>query len=177
MIGSAEELRRFLEAAPTERLEVQVRRLVEQILEPERRRIEELLKGGASVRQIEADMPLTQEDVSRQALKLMELAVTERVQEIDWPPEITPTTLRKVKLPPLDPHPLYDRWKWMMLTQAGVIDHNAFVTVTETPEESAFRATVRPGIMVTDHGPFVKEYRRAVRRAISDRPYEEERDE
>ena len=151
MSGSAEELRRFLEAAPTERLEVQVRRLVEQIMEPEYRRIEELLKSGASARQIEADMPLTHEDVERRVLELMELAVTERVTEINWTP-LTPTTLRKVmqemgrlKVKPMKDDPLKRQFLRMALGSPDLINHNAFVTVVETPEETVYKAEVRPG--------------------------------
>ena len=149
-----DELREYLAASAEERLEMRVRRLVDQIMEPETRRIEGLIKSGASVREIEAAIPITEAEVTKRVLELMELAVTERVHEINWTQEFTPTTLRKamqqmrkVKVPPLDPDPVLDRWKRMMLTQAGMIDHNAFVTVAEPTEEPMYKSEARPGWM------------------------------
>lgn len=138
MSGCAEELRRFLDAAPTDRLEARIRRLVDQIMEPEYRRIVDLVKSGVSTQQIEAQTPLTHEDMSRRVLELMELAVTERAEEISWPQEITPTTLRMVmremqraKVPPMEDDPLKRQSLRMVLWPSGLIDHNAFVTVTK----------------------------------------------
>lgn len=135
-----------------ERMELRMRRLVDQIMEPEKRRIEGLIKSGASGREIEATIPITEAEVTKRVLELMELAVTERVHEINWTQGLTPTTLRKVmqqmrkvKVPPLDPDPVRDRWLRMMLTQAGVIDHNAFMTVTKVPEEPMYKGKGRPG--------------------------------
>ena len=125
-----------------ERMELRVRRIVDQIMEPEYRRIEEMLIKGGSYHQVEVELPRTEADVTKRVLELMELAVTERAHEIDWGAELTPTTLRKVmqemrkvKVPPLDPDPVRDRWLRIMLIPAGLIDQNVFARVEPTDEE------------------------------------------
>ena len=138
-----------------ERMELRVRRMIGQDPVPVRicvdrrngktellRRATELMESG------------TEEGSLRRLQELMEAAITERVQGVEWASELTPTTLRKVmlemrkvKVPPLDPEPVRDRWLRMMLTQAGVIDHNAFVTVTEPTEEPVYKGDARQGWM------------------------------
>ena len=136
-----------------ERMELRVRRMIGQDPVPVRVCVgrrngkTELLRRAAELME-----PGTEDEALRRLQKLMEAAITERVQGVEWASELTPTTLRKVMRkvkapPPLDPDPVRDRWLRMMLTQAGVIDHNAFVVVTESPEEPMYKGEARPGWM------------------------------
>ena len=149
------ELHEFLTESPSERLELRVRRLVGMGPVPVRLCVGRR-SGKTRFLHMVAEMmePGTEDEALRQLRELMEQAITERVQGVEWVSELTPTTLRKamqemrrVKVPPLDPDPVRDRWLRMMLTQAGVIDHDAFMTVTEVPEEPVYKGKGRPGWM------------------------------
>ena len=126
-----------------ERMELRVRRKIGQgpvpvrICVGRRNGKTELLRRAAELME-----PETEDKSLRRLQELMEAAITEHVPGVEWASELTPTTLRKVmqemrkvKVPPLDPDPVRERWLRMMLTQAGVIDHNAFVRVEPTDEE------------------------------------------
>lgn len=133
------ELHEFLTESPSERLEMRVRRMVGQGSMPVRLCVGR--RNGKTellCRTAELVEPGQEDEALRRLRELMEQAITERVQGVEWASELTPTTLRKVtrqmrkvKVPQLDQDPVLDRWKRMILTQAGMIDHNAFVTVTE----------------------------------------------
>lgn len=136
-----------------ERMELRVRRRIGRDPVPVRLCVgrrngkTELLRRAAELME-----PGTEDEALRRLQELMEAAITENVQGVEWVSEFTPTTLRKVmqqmrkvKVPPLDPDPVWDRWRRMMLTQAGVIDHNAFVVVTEPLEEPMHKGKARPG--------------------------------
>lgn len=96
----------------------------------------ELLRRAAELME-----PGTEDEPLRRLQELMEAAITERVQGVEWVSELTPTTLRKVmqemrkvKVPQLDP--VRDQWlRMMMMPQAGLIDQNVFARVEPTDEE------------------------------------------
>lgn len=100
-----------------ERMELRVRRRIGQEPMPVRLCVgrrngkTELLRRAA-----ELMGPGTEDEPLRRLQELMEVAITERVQGVEWASELTPTTLRKVmqemrkvKLPPLDPDPVRER--------------------------------------------------------------------
>ena len=131
-----DELSEYLAASAAARQEMRVRRLVDQIMETETRRIQERLEGplvpvmicvgrrngktelmrknGVYFDQekreiVDLNEPPPEDEMLHRLRELMELAVTERVHEINWTQEFTPTTLRKVmqqmrkvKVPPME---------------------------------------------------------------------------
>lgn len=136
-----------------ERMELRVRRMIGQDPVPVRicvdrrngkteflRRAAELMEPGA-------------EDGSlRRLQELIEAAITERVQGVEWASELTPTTLRKVmlemrkvKVPPMEDEPLKRLFLRMAMSDQQMIHHNAFVTVTEPTEEPVYKGKARMG--------------------------------
>lgn len=124
-----------------ERMELRVRRMIGQDPVPVRLCVgrrngkTELLRRAAELME-----PGTEDEALRRLQELMEAAITEHVQGVEWVSELTPTTLRKVMQkvkvpPPLDPDPVRDRWLRIMLIQAGLIDQNVFARVEPTDEE------------------------------------------
>lgn len=125
-----------------ERMELRVRRMIGRDPVPvrlcagRRNGKTELLRRAAELME-----PGTEDEPLRRLQELMEAAITERVQGVEWVSELTPTTLRKVmqemrkvKVPQLDP--VRDQWlRMMMMPQAGLIDQNVFARVEPTDEE------------------------------------------
>lgn len=155
-----DELSEYLAASAAARQEMRVRRKIGQ--GPVTVRLCVGRRNGKTelLRRTEELMEPGSEDEALQRLReLMEQAITERVQGVEWASELTPTTLRKtmqemrkVKVPPLDPDPVRYRWLRMMLAPAGAINHNAVVTVTElmgrygvTNEEDVYESSENAG--------------------------------
>lgn len=165
-----DELREYLAASAVERLEMRVRRLVDQIMEPETRRIQERLEGplvpvmlcvgrrngktelmrknGVHFDQekreiVDLNEPPPEDEMLHRLRELLESAVTERVHEINWTQELTPTTLRKVtqamrplRVMPLEQDPLKRLFLRMAMSDQQMLGHDTFVTVTEPLELS-----------------------------------------
>lgn len=138
------ELHEFLTESPSERLEGRVRRMVGQGSMPVRlcmgRR-----SGETRFLHMTAELmePGTEDEALRRLRELMEQAITERVQGVEWASELTPTTLRKVmqamrplRVMPLEQDPLKRLFLRMAMSDQQMLGHNAFVTVTEPLELS-----------------------------------------